>query len=195
MIATCALCGDLYDFPSEEAANEPRRACLKCWNVFRRAAFRVVRDEPEAAAEPEPQVAVQTSAPAEQLEHIGRDEAIARIRTALRKRSGKAWSVTGGRGTAWGWITVSAPPRRCTWSSREIGKDDRGDSIWEWYDTGAPTGAMGPADAAELGQLLGLEKPVHHQGESIPASSDYYLEFTDRAEGRPVRKFGQPYWD
>lgn len=41
-----------------------------------------------------------------------RDDAIRRIRQALRRRSGKAWSVTGGRGTAWGWITITAPPRR-----------------------------------------------------------------------------------
>jgi hypothetical protein len=44
-----------------------------------------------------------------------RDAAIKRIKTALQRRSGKTWSVTGGRGTAWGWITIDAPPRRRTW--------------------------------------------------------------------------------
>src|SRR5919106_1076456 len=41
-----------------------------------------------------------------------RDEAIRQIRAALRRRSGRAWSVTGGRGTAWGWITITAPRAR-----------------------------------------------------------------------------------
>ncbi len=35
---------------------------------------------------------------------MDRDEAIKRIRAALKRRSGKLWSVTGGRGTSWGWI-------------------------------------------------------------------------------------------
>ena len=43
---------------------------------------------------------------------MDRSEAIERIRKALKRRSGKTWSVTGGRGTAWGWIHVSAPPAR-----------------------------------------------------------------------------------
>lgn len=51
-------------------------------------------------------------------EDITRDSAISTIRAALRRRSGKAWSVTGGRGTAWGWITIEAPPARRTWSHR-----------------------------------------------------------------------------
>ena len=41
-----------------------------------------------------------------------RDLAISRIRSALRRRTGRAWSVTGGRGTGWGWISISAPPAR-----------------------------------------------------------------------------------
>lgn len=45
----------------------------------------------------------------------GRNDVIAAIKTALQKRSGKSWSVTGGRGTAYGWIRIDAPPARCTW--------------------------------------------------------------------------------
>jgi hypothetical protein len=37
---------------------------------------------------------------------------IAEVKAALKRRSGKEWSVTGGKGTAWGYILVSAPPRR-----------------------------------------------------------------------------------
>ena len=43
---------------------------------------------------------------------MDRNEAVKRIRVALRQRSGKAWSVTCGRGTAWGWITIDVPPAR-----------------------------------------------------------------------------------
>ena len=100
-----------------------------------------------------------------------RNEAIARIRKALRKRSGKAWSVTGGRGTAWGWITIASPPKRR-----------------EEY------GYMSEADQKELAELLGLER-VHHQGESIPASSDYRQFYVDRAEGRESMATPTPYWD
>lgn len=99
-----------------------------------------------------------------------RDETIAIIRTELKRRSGKAWSVTGGRGTVWGWITVTAPPAR----------RDR-------------FGAMSDADRVELSALLGTE--VHHQGESIPAGSSYRREYIDRARGVAPSVVGTPYWD
>lgn len=102
---------------------------------------------------------------------LERDEAIKRIRKALKARSGKAWSVTGGRGTAWGWILVHAPPARR-----------------EGY------GYMSEADRTELARLLGLER-VHDQGESIPAGSDYREEYVDRAEGRTPSVYGKQYWD
>ncbi len=101
---------------------------------------------------------------------IRRDEAIKEIRAALKRRSGKAWSVTGGRGTAWGWITIQSPPVR----RNEFG-------------------GMSDADIAELSELLG--KHVHHQGESIPSQGDYYQEAIDRANGRKPTVIGSPYWD
>ena len=66
------------------------------------------------------------------MSHIERNEAIKRIRTALQKRSGKQWSVKGNRGTAWGYIDISAPPRRLE------------------------AGCMWGEDRLELGKLLGL---------------------------------------
>lgn len=101
-----------------------------------------------------------------------RDAAIKVIRAELRRRSGKAWSVTGGRGTSWGWITITSPPAR---------RDQ--------YD------AMSDADRVELQQLLGLEREVHHQGENIPASSAYRAEYLDRARGLTPAACGSPYWD
>ena len=98
------------------------------------------------------------------------DTTIARIRTALRKRSGKAWSVRRGEGTAYGWITIEAPP------SRQV------------------DGANTTEELAELAALLGLET-VHHQGESIPSGGAYRAEYIDRAEGRTPSVIGQQYWD
>lgn len=125
-----------------------------------------------------------------------RDETIRQIRTALRLRSGKPWSVTGGRGTAWGWITIDAPPKRRTAHSVKI--DPNGSDFPDNYtskDTGEIGGSMTDADRKELADLLGLSEPVHYQGVSIPASYDYYQEYMDRAEGRPVSVIGKPYWD
>lgn len=99
-------------------------------------------------------------------EDLSRNTVTARIRAALRRRSGKRWSVTGGRGTAYGWITIDAAPSR----------------------------SMTEAERAELATLLALDT-VYHQGVSILASSDYYREYIDRAEGRAPRVIGRPYWD
>lgn len=101
---------------------------------------------------------------------ISRDEAIKAIRQALRERSGKTWSVRGGRGTAWGWLSISAPPARC------------GDY-----------GEMSAADAAELSKLLDLDH-VERTRVSVPASSAHYREYTNRAQGRPY-DIAAPYWD
>jgi hypothetical protein len=101
-----------------------------------------------------------------------RDTAIVAIRAALKERSGKAWSVTGGRGTSWGWIYVSAPPSR---------------------RNGGSQGYLTDEDRAELSQLLGVE--VHHQGVSIPALADYRREYVARAQGKKPSIIAQPYWD
>ena len=102
---------------------------------------------------------------------LERNDVIAAIRKSLRERSGKAWSVTGGRGTAWGWIRISAPPARL---------------VEGWR--------MSDADMAELAKLLGKDS-VSSQGESIPAAHDYRQEYLDRAAGRVPSAKGAPYWD
>lgn len=109
-----------------------------------------------------------------------REATIAAIRAALKARSGKAWSVTGGSGTARGWITIDAPPARRT---------------FEW--DGVTPGGCHPSlsDRQELGRLLGLDGPVHPQGVSVPASLAHRLEYIDRAEGRTPAKIAEPYWD
>lgn len=128
-----------------------------------------------------------------------RDETIARIRAALKRRTGRPWSVTGGKGTAWGWIRIDAPPARRTWRSRPLPHNPGGylpgKENWEDYDSGEPGGYMSPAERAELGAALGLDHPAHHQGVQVAASGDYRTEYVDRAEGRPPRCIAQPYWD
>ena len=110
---------------------------------------------------------------------MDRNEAIKRIRTGLRTRTGRDWSVSGGRGTAWGWITVEAPPRRqCDWDGNPE----------------PDGGTTGPEDRRILAEALGLET-VHHQGVSIPASNAHYQEYVDRAEGREPSVHGEMYWD
>lgn len=124
-----------------------------------------------------------------------------RIREALYRRSGVRWSVTHGTGTAYGWITIDAP-KAC-----RIAQDvERAEPV-PYHKGGThetnyieskllnPTGHMGPLGRAKLAALLGLDRPCHFQGESIPAGHDYYREYIDRAEGRTPRTQGQPYWD
>ena len=118
---------------------------------------------------------------------IDRNEAIKEIRSALKRRSGKSWSVTGGRGTAWGWITIDVPPAQRCYHSVGPGAECKSE--------GKNSGHMSIAARRELADLLGFEKPVHQQGVSIPSSNDYYQEHIDRANGRPPSVIGKPYWD
>lgn len=126
-----------------------------------------------------------------------RDEVIKAIKAALERRSGKRWSVTGGRGTAYGWLRIDVPPKERTWHYRDTGQEDsRGRPIYEDYDDPTkPYGYMSPARRQELADLLGLENPVHCQGESIPASTAHYLEYLDRAETGRAEHRAEQYWD
>ena len=125
-----------------------------------------------------------------------RAEAISEIKMALKRRSGKSWSVTGGRGTGWGWITIDAPPSRRTFGNRlKAGAVNDRPEDYEEYDTGQPGRLMSPAERAELGKLLGFDGPAHCQGVSIAASTDYRREYIARAKGETPDKIAQPYWD
>jgi len=101
---------------------------------------------------------------------MDRNETIKAIRKALRERSGKSWSVRGGRGSVYGWIYIDTPPSR------------------------AVDGHISQAERAELAALLGLDS-VDSQGVSVPSSSAYYQEYVDRAAGRQPSRYGTPYWD
>ena len=127
---------------------------------------------------------------------MNRNDTIREIKAALKIRSGKTWSATGGKGTAYGWIDIASPPaRRTAHSVKKDGALSDWPADYEIVDTGAPGGYMTDADRAELGALLGLPGPVHRQGEQVPASSEYYSEYLDRAKGVAPKVIGKVYWD
>jgi hypothetical protein len=132
---------------------------------------------------------------------MNRNETIARIKAALKRRSGKNWSVTGDRGTAWGWLKIDAPPSRRNWIRMPSGKMRKDHPHLKEYmeiplppDSTCEFGHISPDERKELADLLKLEY-VHTDGVSIPASNDYYQEYIDRAEGRTPSVIGEPYWD
>jgi hypothetical protein len=98
------------------------------------------------------------------------EEAVKRIREALRERSGKPWSVTRGRGTAYSWLRIMSPPARRV------------------------RAMMTPEDCVELGVLLGLDRECSPTGASVPGQDDYHREYVDRAEGRTPSVLGEADW-
>lgn len=127
---------------------------------------------------------------------LTRNAVIKRIKTALQRRSGKAWSVTGGRGTAYGWITIDAPPaRRTAHAVLKPGATMTRPEDYMTIDTGEPGGHITLKDRIELARLLGEPDTMHLQGVSIMSSHDAYREYIDRAEGRTPSKIAEPYWD
>lgn len=103
-------------------------------------------------------------------------QAAKQIRAALKRRSGKVWSVTTSCGTGYGWLRIVAPKSRRPEMPFHMTEEDR----------------------KELIALLGYESQPHFisgQGLSVPPYDDYYQEVIDRAEGNEpivlgVREFG-----
>ena len=95
-----------------------------------------------------------------------RDEVIAELRKLLKARTGRTWSVTGGRGTSWGWIAITAPPKRR--DGFQLNAEDR----------------------AELEAIFGRVNNTH----SIADSSDYRRQALRQAAGLEFVA-AQPYWD
>lgn len=109
-------------------------------------------------------------------DYTDRNTAIVAIRAALKERSGRSWSVHGGQGTAWGWIYISAPPKRM-------------EGMW-----------MSAEDSAELMRLLGRDwnpRPGREriQGVNVPDTGDHRREYVAYAQGREPEVIGQRYWD
>lgn len=84
-----------------------------------------------------------------------RTETNKEIRDLLKKITGTTWSVKGHTGTAYGWINISAPPKRHPAGCSTL------DSIDQW----------------QLTLALGRDRLVSHQGESIsPDSRDHFMQ-------------------
>lgn len=132
---------------------------------------------PSSAPKTKPTVSTKPMpiAPDPNADYTSRDTAIKAIRSALKARSGKAWSVRGGTGTAWGWITISAPPKRTV--------DYR----------------MSEEDSAEIHKLLGIpwnpNPGVTAQSITVADTGDHRREFVARAQGRTPEVVGKQYWD
>lgn len=125
-----------------------------------------------------------------------RADAIASIRRDLRRRTGRAWSVTGGTGTAYGWLTIDAPPRLRTWERFETGEhDERGWPVIGWRNAGPGLGYYSsPEDCKTLCYALNIPLELAGaQGVSIPPGAR--AEYADRAAGRVPREIFRPDWD
>jgi hypothetical protein len=133
---------------------------------------------------------------------MSRNDVIKAIKSALKARTGKSWSVRGGRGTGYGWLTIDAPKALRRWTSEQAGTDASGMPVYaERYLTDAEVAAgkaeyahMGPATRRKLAELLGLER-VQTGGVSIPSGSDFYQCYLDRARTGTSTVTPERYWD
>jgi hypothetical protein len=132
----------------------------------------------------------------EKIAAIGqdRDATIKALRVALKAKTGRAWSVTGGRGTAWGWITITAPAARRTYTRvlKEGAEEFRPES-YEWVNTGEPDRSMSPEDSATLSAIFG---DCHHQGIKVdPRGKDYERHLALAIHGEDLGFKSESHWD
>ena len=133
-----------------------------------------------------------------------RSATIREIRDALRRRTGRSWSVTGGRGTGAAWLHIDAPPARRECDSHGFrvlsGKDYRS-RFWR-----GPASAVEPEESGTfgytcaddrrvLGEALGLGRPTHAQGQQVPPGPGCREEYIDRANGRKPSRGCTRDWD
>lgn len=127
----------------------------------------------------------------------GRDAVINSLRIALKERTGRTWSVKGGRGTSYGWIEINAVPARCTmhYVPRDGAPAIPAPEDYIEVNTGERGGYMTREDRELLKEVMGLDS-VHTQGISIPASSDYRRMYLHHAMYGNAGGFtAEPYWD
>jgi hypothetical protein len=126
--------------------------------------------------------------------NMDRSEVTKHIKKYLRERTGRDWSVTGGRGTAWGWLRIEAPKKRRVCHDENPAYEPFapvGDPAREelpWIEREPREGEVGyytpQEDRLILAEALGIGlNQASCQGVSIsPDSWDFYL---DRAENGP----------
>ena len=105
--------------------------------------------------------------------HLDATSVILRIAIGLRGRSPRRWVVRGGPLAWYGKLLITTPPERQL-----------------------PDGTISEDDRRQLATLLGLDEPVGPEGAVIVGSTDQYVEYIDRAEGRAPRVIGEIHpWD
>jgi hypothetical protein len=121
-------------------------------------------------------------------EYLGRSEVVKRIKAALKRKTGKSWSVHGGRGTGWGWIRVEAPAsRRVSCEDNPECKDPFNAPFEERvieYRRDGENHFTSRADCTELARAFGLDRPCHWQGLQIsPDDWERYVEMAEKGAG------------
>lgn len=108
------------------------------------------------------------------MDYIDLETAITEIKAALKRRSAKSWSVTAERrGTAYGTIRITSPPKR-----------------WNKYRN------ITEEDNKELHELFGLSDHISLSGILIMGRRNEYEEYIDRANGRTPSVYADPPdWD
>ena len=105
-----------------------------------------------------------------QQDEWSRNSVIRRIKDALKQR-GFSYSVTGGRGTAWGWIHIDLLP-----SVEKLLTPEKRRLAYR-----------------ELNDVFGYNRGT--DSISVPASTAHYREYLERAQGLTPTKIAEAYWD
>jgi len=121
---------------------------------------------------------------------MNRAETTKRIKRALKERTGRTWSVTGGRGTGWGWLKITSPKgRRVNHAISPKYADNPHiypappDFLLDVApDEGEIGWYMSKEDRAILQEALGLLNVSYQHISISPEEWDWYL---DRAENGP----------
>lgn len=134
-----------------------------------------------------------------------RPEVTKQIKQSLKERTGLTWSVTGNRGTAWGWLTIAAP------KARRVMHDENPNCDFMVNGSGGPVGSeqehpwierpprddetayyTSQVDREILAETLGIGmNQASSQGVSIsPDNWDFYLDRA--ANGQPPVVIEEP---
>lgn len=109
------------------------------------------------------------AAHASELPYMNIDDTVKFIRTALKIRTGRSWSVTRGTGTGYGWIKIAPPAKRC--DGFNVNEEDR----------------------ATLEAILG--HAARGGKYTVPDDNKYYLATVQQICNVEVTVDPQPYWD
>jgi hypothetical protein len=121
--------------------------------------------------------------------YLERSEAVRRLKAALKKKTGKTWSVTGGRGTGWGWLRIQAPkvrrvahgvnPRYNGFDQIDVCIRKTGKPPWIEFvsDDAEENRYTSDEDSRTLTEIFKPGHSYHYQGLSVrPEDWELYLE-------------------